>query len=446
MFGNVTAVPGKVGQALNFDGVSAYLQTSPDSRPAMVGDLTLAAWIRTSNASRTESIISKYDLSGAEDGYIFETNSAGYLALQLGGADILGNGLFVDGTHKINDGQWHHVVLLIRAGQDVSFYVDGGLSSVYYLTSAQGAFSPPVNLGGLVPTHSSPFTGAMDEVRIYSRALSTAEIAALYGGSVTTTAGGQILYNGIAMPKNFPPPTIPTQALRTPYYINNPPSVIPINVGRQLFVDDFLVEQTNMVRMQHQPSMYPGPVLTPGTPISGGTFYDPATQQFKMWYYNDDQPTNTQYAYSIDGVHWTKPSIPDALVPNTDVVIPGGADTVWLDSQESDPGRRYKTFQVDAGALKVYVYFSADGIHWSARQSYDINSLSDRTTFFWNPFRSVWVNSDRGATGFPATAFGAAATKRARFYSKAEIWQPGRHQARRAPTGPARMITTLRII
>ena len=427
IYGNVTPVPGKIGQALSFDGVSGYLRTQPDLRPAMVGDLTLAMWIRTTNASRTESLISKYDLSGAEDGYIIETNAAGYLAVQLGGANLQANGLIVDGVHKINDGQWHHAAVIIRAGQDVSFYVDGGLSSVYYLTSSQGGFTPPVTIGGGVATHSNPFTGSLDETRIYSRALSTPEIAALYGGTVTTTAGGQTLYNGIALPNNFPPPTTPTQIQRTPYYINNPPRVIPIDVGRQLFVDDFLIDQTTLLRAQHQPSIYPNPVLTPGTPISSGTFYDPATQQYKMWYYNTDYPNNTQYAYSIDGVHWTKPSITDALVPNTDVVINGGADTVWLDLQESDPTRRYKTFQVDAGALKVYVYFSADGIHWSARQAFDINTLSDRTTFFWNPFRSVWVNSDRATTGFAATPFEAAYPKRARFYSESKdlaTWTP----------------------
>ncbi len=53
------------------------------------------------------------------------------------------------------------------------------------------------------------------------------------------------------MPKNFPPPTTPTQMYRTPYYINNPPRVIPINLGRQLFVDNFLIAQTTLTQTQH---------------------------------------------------------------------------------------------------------------------------------------------------------------------------------------------------
>jgi hypothetical protein len=422
--GAVTPVDGKSNGALSFDGSAGYILTGPDPRPAMAGELTLAAWIRTTNSSRTETIISKYNLSGSEDGYIFETTAAGYLALHLGGADTPGNADIVDGTNLINDGQWHYVAVIIRTNEDVSFYVDGGLSSIYYLTTFYGGIAPPVGIGGPPLPYSNLFTGSMDEVRIYNRALSTTEMSQLYGGTVTTVPGGEVLYNGIAMPKNFPPPISATQMLRTPYYINNPPRVIPISLGRQLFVDDFLIDQTTLQRVQHQPVMRTNPVLTPGTPISGGAWFDPASQLYKMWYYNTTN--DYRYAYSTDGINWTLPTYPDVLVPGTNEVVTGG-DTVWLDLDEPNPARRYKSFGVDAGALKVYVYFSADGIHWTGKQSFDINTLSDRTTAFWNPFRHVWVNSDRGSAGLPATPYRSAYESRARFYSESKdlvTWTP----------------------
>jgi hypothetical protein len=424
IYGTVVGVPGKVGQAVTFNGSTGYIVTAPSPAPAMASDLTLAAWIKTTNTSRVETILSKYDTSGSEDGYIFETTPAGYLGLHLGGSNIAGSRDVIDGSNRINDGQWHHVALIIRTGQDVSFYVDGGLSSVDYLSTSRGAFGSSVTIGGTVPGDSNFFTGSMDEVNIYDRALSTSEMAGLYGGTVTTVAGGQVLYNGIAMPKNFPPPTQPTQIQRTPYYINNPPAVVPIDVGRQLFVDDFLIEQTTLQRTPHQPSINPTPVLTPGTPISGGAWFDPSSQLYKMWYYNTTN--DYRYAYSTNGTSWILPSIPDALAPNTNEVVTGG-DTIWLDQQEPNPARRYKSFGVDVGAGKIYVYFSADGIHWTPRQAYDINTLSDRSTAFWNPFRSVWVNSDRGAAGLPATPNRAAISSRARFYSESKdltTWTP----------------------
>src|SRR5438309_3293162 len=57
----------------------------------------------------------------------------------------------------------------------------------------------------------------------------------------------------------------PTQELQVAPYLSNPPAVIPIDTGRQLFVDDFLIEQSNLARVPHRPVMYPGnPILTPG--------------------------------------------------------------------------------------------------------------------------------------------------------------------------------------
>ncbi|MGH9692779.1 MAG: LamG domain-containing protein, partial [Bryobacteraceae bacterium] len=421
--GNATLFPGKLGQALSLDGSTAYMYASPDERLRLAQDLTLAAWIKTQNTSRTETVISKYNSSGSEDGYIVETTPDGYLTLHLGGQNIAGNRDILEGTNKINDGEWHHIAVIIRPAQDVMFYIDGGLSSVDYLTTAGGAAGSGFGIGN--PTYlSNFFTGGIDDVRVYTRALTSAEIAQLFGGPVTTVAGGERLSNGVVMPKNFPPPTLPTQMQRTPYYLNNPPLVLPINVGRQLFVDDFLIDHTTLDRTPHRPVIQPIPVLTPGSPISAGAWFDPATQLYKLWYYN--LTNDYRYAYSNDGVNWTLPSLADGLVPGTNEVVPGG-DTIWLDAEDTNPARRYKSFGVDAGAGKVYVYFSADGIHWTPKQDFGITTLSDRTTVFWNPFRHVWVNSDRGSAALPATPSRAAQSSRGRFYSESKdltTWTP----------------------
>ena len=49
-----------------------------------------------------------------------------------------------------------------------------------------------------------------------------------------------------------------------PAYLTSPPDIIPIDVGRQLFVDDFLIESTDMERIYHKAESYIGnPVLKP---------------------------------------------------------------------------------------------------------------------------------------------------------------------------------------
>jgi len=135
--------------------------------------------------------------------------------------------------------------------------------------------------------------------------------------------------------------------------------------------------------------------------FSDGVWYDPRDRLFKMWYlggYN----ASTCYAFSEDGVRWTKPELD--VRKGTSIVQPDGRDssTVWLDLEEKDPKRRYKMFRShgEAGRFGLSVHFSADGIHWSERVL-RTGSCGDRTTVFWNPFRKVWVYSLRHGWGRP---------------------------------------------
>jgi len=116
--------------------------------------------------------------------------------------------------------------------------------------------------------------------------------------SIVPGLAGEVLYNGIELPDVWPPRT--EQLTREPMwvpYLEAPPHIIPIDVGRQLLVDDFLIEQTTLKRTYHRPKYYAGnPVLRPdktwergdtalaAAPFSDGVFYDPKDQLFKMWY------------------------------------------------------------------------------------------------------------------------------------------------------------------
>ena len=70
-------------------------------------------------------------------------------------------------------------------------------------------------------------------------------------------------YNGISLPSDWPPrwSTLSRQPV-TPPYLQSPPGVIPIDLGRQLFVDDFLIERTTLRRTFHAATYHPAtPVL-----------------------------------------------------------------------------------------------------------------------------------------------------------------------------------------
>src|SRR5262249_29801202 len=167
----------------------------------------------------------------------------------------------------------------------------------------------------------------------------------------TQAAESELLYNGIRLPSPFPPKIadVPREPV-VPAYLTSPPAVIPIDVGRQLFVDDFLIADTNLKRTHHLPTYYAkNPVLTGGMVFSDGVWYDPKDKIFKMWYLTKG---GTAYATSKDGLTWDKPELD--VLKGTNLVETSRRDssTVWIDLEEKDPAKRYKMFRSFSRAEK----------------------------------------------------------------------------------------------
>ncbi|MDQ8006063.1 MAG: hypothetical protein REI64_14770 [Pedobacter sp.] len=240
------------------------------------------------------------------------------------------------------------------------------------------------------------------------------------------------LYNGIVISKVWPPKTQSVKS-STPMevpYLKHIPEVIPINKGRQLFVDDFLIAQTNLIREFHQAEKYEGnPVFRPTTAEEfavkdenaavtylghGGVFYNPQKSMFEM-FYTGGWRGGLSLALSKDLMNWERPNLG---INKGNVVLPSGAmmaggdNSIWLDLDTKDTSQRYKAIierGVD-GAWQQYfdkktdgpthtIHFSADGRLWS--QGITTGRAADYTSIFYNPFRSVWVysikqNTDRG--------------------------------------------------
>jgi len=234
------------------------------------------------------------------------------------------------------------------------------------------------------------------------------------GEGPNAPASDRVLYNGIELPAVWPPVREITYEPMAVPYLASPPAVIPIDVGRQLFVDDFLIEQTTLKRAFHLAEWYKGnPVLKPDKPweqtinsqgqpapcamvFSDGVWYDPAEKIFKMWYMGG-YCTATCYATSKDGIIWEKPSLD--VVSGTNIVHrvqsgPGeewqrDSGTVWWDPKEKNPKRRYKMFLYAKGG-NLEVFFSPDGVHWS-ELALKNKAPGDRLSVFYNPFRKMWV-------------------------------------------------------
>jgi len=186
-----TWTTGRLGQALSFDGVGAYVQVGPASI-LNAYPLTVALWIKTAATTGLTGILSK-SVAGSTDGYAVYL-SAGNLCASF----------YRDATNAIDDGsgcplrtagfndnQWHQVIYVVDAS-GARLYVDGVSRTSLGWTGSPGAPSTtqPLQIGRY-PNALPPafFPGLVDDVRIYGRALSAAEALELYTnfGTVTNT-------------------------------------------------------------------------------------------------------------------------------------------------------------------------------------------------------------------------------------------------------------------
>ncbi|NLK40018.1 MAG: glycosyl hydrolase family 32 [Clostridiales bacterium] len=231
----------------------------------------------------------------------------------------------------------------------------------------------------------------------------------------TDASSSKRLYNGIVLPEVWPPNDVDPLSdesdnipyLRYPAEGGYKPDIIDITIGRQLFVDDFLIANTDLTTVYHKPVQYDGnPVLKPETyyelsatqpgagPKSGGVWYDMDEGIYKMWY-EAGWNHRLAYATSTDGINWDKSNVPNGKGSN--IVLwdkQTDSTTVWIDYDTTDPSQKYKMLVRSPNPdTTATLYVSGNGIDWTAVK--ETSNVDDRTTFFYNWFRKQWVFSIR---------------------------------------------------
>jgi uncharacterized repeat protein (TIGR01451 family) len=97
--------------------------------------------------------------------------------------DTSGHGDWVTGTSDLTDGAWHHLVAVREASSSqIRIYVDGTLQTSTPVSYAQGFGSPTaaLNVGWLNLPAQYHFQGTLDEVALYSQALSPQQVRQHY--------------------------------------------------------------------------------------------------------------------------------------------------------------------------------------------------------------------------------------------------------------------------
>ncbi len=233
LFGSPAWTGGRYGSALEFSGGTTWdgVNLAPNNRFDGLSQGTLEAWVRfdTSAPPGNYSWFNGRDAAGCSYPFEFNVNNrSGTAYWEIWAGDTAQcTATFRAQVALANPGQWHHLAYVVSNSGN-TWYVDGvAQTPTYFAGSASTKFffasiaaSPNTRYDiGTCDIQSATFNGTIDEVRIYARPLSQAEIRtdmnAPVGGAVSTSTATRTA-SRTATATNTPVPTAQATAARTP--------------------------------------------------------------------------------------------------------------------------------------------------------------------------------------------------------------------------------------
>ena len=177
---------GNANSAFHFNGTSDNIVLTANSHfKPNTFPYAVTAWIKT-NGTSAGTIFKNDSYADHYSGVIFQVNPSGVIQIYYGDGGTTGiqyrRSKF--GTIPVNDNEWHFVAGVMRAVTDMDLYIDCHYDSAAYYEGGGGAISYSNNNGNCgfvdVVSGNSYFKGDMDEVRLYHRNLTLADLQHLY--------------------------------------------------------------------------------------------------------------------------------------------------------------------------------------------------------------------------------------------------------------------------
>ncbi|MGC6426114.1 MAG: LamG domain-containing protein [Akkermansiaceae bacterium] len=210
--GSVSFVGGLFGSAADLPGGAGNHISVPDGGASSAGgvandvdrtgaNLTVSAWFKVDNFSLGwQGVVAHGEGSDYRIARQAQNNNLGYAG---GRRDITGSA-------NVNDGAWHHVVAVTLDGVGTRLYVDGVLDASADDSATAIAQSDDNNnvlwIGGN-PDRGRQFDGQIDDVAMWDRGLSDAEVAQIYAagqagvalGAIPEPSSGLLALSGLLM-------------------------------------------------------------------------------------------------------------------------------------------------------------------------------------------------------------------------------------------------------
>lgn len=185
-------------QACSFAGNStSYVRVQNSESIDLTGSFTLEAWVNPASLSASsKGIIAKGSALGTSLRYAVRLSTSGRFSVITNGSSKLTSR--ISSAVKVNE--WNHLSATYNSSTNLfSLYLNGILDTTSVVTGA----SPLTNSDSLfigISGASTPFSGQLDEVRIWNRDLSSAEVNRYMRTSLGTSSG---VYSGLVLSMTF---------------------------------------------------------------------------------------------------------------------------------------------------------------------------------------------------------------------------------------------------
>jgi len=178
LFGGVGFAPGLFGEALDLHANNTQFAQRPVDDPVLnfgSGDFTVQIWINYNSLGREETLIEKF-FDGGGPAWSLTTFPS---SLRFGFDGFAGG--ILNANVSIPTGSWHDMTVR-RSGNTFDLFFDGANVATATTSSPIGTTTLPLLIGKRSDTDGRDFSvdGRIDEVAIWTRALSDSDLAALF--------------------------------------------------------------------------------------------------------------------------------------------------------------------------------------------------------------------------------------------------------------------------
>ncbi len=194
---------GKIGGAVALDGAGAVVE-DPNGADYINGldAFTISVWVKSDSVGHDRGIIFGKDPAGGDDVFGLRYDAASWATkggtnLVKGAITTTGGGQAYEGKSDVQTTDWQHLVFTWKSGEKLTLYIDGELDDdpTHNDDGKVGTISGATKLfvgKGAKDNNATSWPGLIDDIRIYDRALTEAEIADLASGVLAVEADGKL--------------------------------------------------------------------------------------------------------------------------------------------------------------------------------------------------------------------------------------------------------------